>query len=147
MINGVAPPELSPQPRGFSQNSFPAKALASAAQAQNEKKTVGMFLDCVSLQRASPKKGWTFQLQIASFALMPSRLLWPMFKHEAELVKRTAVSLRSLNVQIGLLLCLQHRSWSSMRLLARLIPESERLTHLRRWHHKQAVSGLLHLYC
>ena len=29
---GVGPPELSPQPRGFGRNLFPAKALASAAK-------------------------------------------------------------------------------------------------------------------
>ena len=38
---------MSPRPRGFCRNSFPSKALASAAQAQNEKNVVGRFLDCV----------------------------------------------------------------------------------------------------
>ena len=47
MPRGAVGPGLSPEPRGFSPNSFPAKALASAAKAQNEKKYVGRFLDCV----------------------------------------------------------------------------------------------------
>ena len=47
MARGVGPPELGPQPRGFGQNSFPAKALASAAKAPNEKKVVRRFRDCV----------------------------------------------------------------------------------------------------
>ena len=53
MARGVGPPELSPQPRGFGQNSFPAKALASAAKAPNEKKVVRRFRDCVLSKQSS----------------------------------------------------------------------------------------------
>ena len=47
MSGGVARPELGAQPRGFGPNSFPAKALASAAQAANGKKV------CQELSRLS----------------------------------------------------------------------------------------------